>query len=167
MKITYGIVLVTLDKKILAAHPTRHAWNQWDIIKGCGNEGEDPFAALCREFFEETGFVLEHICNKIIDITDLKKNKLYFYNHKKKALHGFVGFLKQPIDISEFKCSSMVESFGALPPFPEIDSFCYINLSDIEVLHSTQQEFIRDLIQYGYFDGVDPKNKLPKSDFYG
>jgi len=163
---TCGIVMITPDKKILAAHPTRHYFNQWDLIKGKIDEGETYFQTIHREFYEETGFYLYDLCDSIKDYS-AEKNKEYIYKHKQKKLHGFVGIMKKHIDISLFKCSSMVTNFKNLPPFPEIDSFIYINPSDIEVFHSTQQEFICDLNKDGYFEGIDFFKKEPKSDIYG
>jgi len=48
--------------QVLLAHPGGPFWSRrdaasWTLPKGEIDEGEDPLAAACREFAEETGFV--------------------------------------------------------------------------------------------------------------
>lgn len=48
--------------EVLLAHPGGPFWSRrdaasWTLPKGEIDEGEDPLAAACREFSEETGFV--------------------------------------------------------------------------------------------------------------
>jgi 8-oxo-dGTP pyrophosphatase MutT (NUDIX family) len=166
MKTTCGIAIISPDKKILAAHPTRHAYNQWDLIKGVIDENESPLQTIHREFLEETGLTLSSICNNIIDFSTYFHIQ-YTYKHKQKKLHAFIGFLDKHIDITYFKCNSMVTGFLDLPPFPEIDAFTWIDFADIDLLHESQQRFLLDVKgRYSAFDDVNML-KAEKSHQYG
>ncbi len=49
------------EVEVLIAHPGGPIWanrheGSWSIVKGLVEPGEDPFAAACREFEEETGW---------------------------------------------------------------------------------------------------------------
>lgn len=168
LKTTCGIVLINKYNQILGSHPTRHKVNQWDIIKGVPDPGEDYIAAIYREFREETGIVLSNICSNVVDYSTIADVE-YEYAHGKKKLHGFVGLVdNDSYDISEFKCNSMVTGFNGLPEFPEIDAFAWVDIYDVEFFHMTQQRFIRELFYTGKFfkKGATFKPQ-PKDHLYG
>lgn len=166
MNTTYGIILVNSANQILSCHPTRHDWNQWDIPKGGKDAHETPTDALYREFYEETGYGLNSICTKVIDISQ-RLQKTYKYNHKEKELYGFFGVLTKDIDISLFKCHSFVRDFNELPPFPEIDAYSWLEYADIGALHESQHALVEDInTEFGTFTNVN-KESVPKSEIYG
>ena len=137
MKITCGILLFNPKNQFLVAHVTRSPFNVWSIPKGM-HEKSDPsyhFTAR-REFKEETSVSLD---------IPLKEHKLYPYPEKKKYLKGFYGCLDENIDISHFKCKSMVNKEG-FPPFPEVDAFAWMEVKDFQLLHITQQQLLYDII---------------------
>jgi predicted NUDIX family NTP pyrophosphohydrolase len=63
-KVSAGLLLVrAVGPQFLLAHPggpffARKDDGAWTIPKGLVESGEDPFAAACREFCEETGLPL-------------------------------------------------------------------------------------------------------------
>ncbi len=139
---TCGILLIDPVGKILTCHPTRHHPNQWDIVKGQIDPEEEMVDAMVREFKEETNINLLTICPEIIDYSE-QWDVEFVYEHKKKKLHGFVGIMPMTCDVAHFKCESMVTGFKDLPPFPEVDAFAWIDISDYRLLHKSQQAFLR------------------------
>jgi 8-oxo-dGTP pyrophosphatase MutT (NUDIX family) len=148
MKTTVGLLLIDKYEHILACHPTRHGALQWDIVKGCIDPGETPEETIRREFEEETSIPFDELNGTFVDFTKLY-NTDYVYVHKKKVLHGCVFRLEDTIEITKFKCNSMVTNYKCgnkiLEPFPEIDAFSWITYKEIDILHETQQRFINDV----------------------
>jgi predicted NUDIX family NTP pyrophosphohydrolase len=151
MKTTYGIILFNKNLQILAVHPTRHQWNQWDIPKGLGDEGELPIDSIKREFVEETSIELYDLVppSAVHDLTPYIGEVVY--KNKKKKLHAFIGFMGYNLDSVHFKCNSMVEGFKVkgqlIEPFPEVDAFTWVNLKDVDdVFHESQVKAIKQAI---------------------
>lgn len=166
MKTTCGILLIDPSKRILVCHPTRHDPDQWDIVKGQVDPNELKLDAMIREFHEETGQDLTRICSDIIDYSKIH-NIDFVYTHKKKKLHGFVGFLHEHLDIAYFKCDSMVTGFKDLPDFPEVDSFAWIAPADKDILHESQQRFVQHVHRNTEYLDMARFVKLKKSHLYG
>ena len=156
MQTTVGLFLIDKENRILATHPTRHKANQWDIVKGCKDNPNEPnIITLYREFEEETGRKLfstfyngsieVSLNGELVDFSDYI-GKVYHYNNKNKILYTFVMFLDNNIDITAFKCNSYVKRVGGtLPQFPEIDAFAWLDIEDCWMLHDTQQNALFDI----------------------
>lgn len=144
MQTTYGIVCLNPSNQILVGHVTRQPYDCWTIIKGLPEKNEKPLDVIKREFFEETSMFLHLICKEIIDVSKTL-DKIYNYTKSQKQLYGFVGILHDNIDIAYFKCHSMVKDYSPLPDFPELDSFVWLDYQDIDILHYTQQDLIKDI----------------------
>jgi|SRR6056297_478212 len=141
MNITCGTALINHKDQILVGHVTRQPYNIWAIPKGLHENNESYRESALREFKEETNISL-------LDIgLDLNYIGIYPYNNKKKTLIGFYTTLPKElyIDISKFKCYSMVNNKRYKNPFPEVDAFTWLDIKDIHILHHTQQELIKDI----------------------
>ena len=167
MKTTCGALIIADKRFILICHPTRHAPNQWDIVKGQVDPDESKSDAMHREFLEETGVNMSTFVDKLIDYSDLT-GKEYVYKHKKKKLHGFIGIaIGGILDVAYMKCTSVVTGYKNLPPFPEVDAFAWIDIADMDLLHESQQHFIHDVMKNTEYLSCAVVKKTKKSHIYG
>jgi len=167
---TCGIFIINKFKQILTCHPTGHHPLQLDIPKGCLDRGETVSQCVVRELLEETGIDYYTLQRPLIDISAI--HGTFIYKHKKKQLYTFMLQLNDTIDVTTLKCTSMVTSVPI--PFPEVDSFAWIEYNERELLHESQQraiEVIND--QYNIFDLHSSKDEntqyitISKSNNYG
>jgi len=133
LKITCGVALINHLNETLIAHVT-NSFDIWSIPKGLVDGNERYIDTAFREFKEETGIDISHL--------PLYFTGHYKYNNKNKSLIGFYSFLPKGeyIDVSKFKCHSFVKG-----GFPEVDSFKWLNKNDVNILHHTQQELLKDI----------------------
>lgn len=126
-KVTCGTIIMTPDLKyVLLGHSTNNI--HWDIFKGIQESDELPIETALRELKEETS--LNHIHD--LFLSDLGR---YQYNTE-KDIHLFIMFTQQhEIDIKKMKCVSMVTKLNgkAVEPFPEMDKFAWIPVSEIHL----------------------------------
>lgn len=122
MKTSCGVIILNEYNEILMGHVTGQKFN--DIPKGLLDEGEQPLACALRECQEETSLVLQEF--RMLEIG------LQPYN-KEKNLHLFLYCVKkEEIDLSTLDCQSFFEHFYSKKMVPEVDSFSWVALSDVE-----------------------------------
>lgn len=122
MKTSCGVIILNEHNEILMGHVTGQKFN--DIPKGLLDEGEYPLACALRECQEETSLVLQE--SRMLEIG------LQPYN-KEKNLHLFLYCVKkEEIDLSTLDCQSFFEHFYSKKMVPEVDSFSWVALSDVE-----------------------------------
>ena len=139
MEITCGIALFNKNDEILVCHPTGSRFDFWSLPKGLCDLGENFEVCAKRELKEETGIELP-------DDFDLREAQMYNYPNKNKALKGFYGWFD--VDISDLRCYSYVSSLKGVTPFPEVDAFTYIKISDASrCLNKPAQQLIKDIIR--------------------
>ena len=141
MKEVAGIFLYQKDSfKFLVGHPTNHSPNFWSIPKGVVDQGENYWEAAVRELKEETDLNLNDY-----DYVIEKEFDFITYKSKRKKLKTFKVRADFPDDF-KFKCKSMVTHLGGgkvvKNPFPEMDDFKFISLSEINLLHEAQRKII-------------------------
>ena len=143
MIVTCGIALINPKNEILIAHPTRAPWNTWSIPKGEHDHTGTYKETAIREFKEETGLDLISAGVKLFELG------MYEYPKKRgKVLKGFYGFLEENIDLTFFKCDSMVEHVRDYQhPFFEVDAFTWLPWIEarLGMLHYTQMHMLQDI----------------------
>lgn len=118
MKISYGI-LITSGNMLFLAHVTGQT--QWDIPKGCADEGEAPRAAALRETFEETGLRLhDYPLEEIGELPYLPGKRLHLFRAR---------VLKDFVDLAACRCTSFFERDGKL--LPEVDAFKWVAFDQV------------------------------------
>jgi len=137
MVITCGIVLFNDKDEILVCHPTGSKYDFWSIPKGLYDASDRTYEnCVKRELKEETGIEFD---------SPLYEGLMYPYPNRKKVLKGFYGYLD--VDIHTLRCYSYVTSLKGISPFPEVDAFTWIRVSDVgQCLNKPQRDFIRDII---------------------
>lgn len=113
-------ILVRSPKGWLLAHATMTP--RWDIPKGKIEEGETPIEAALRETIEETG----------IDLSDKRELMRDMGRHAyipKKDLHLFVLDVDEAFDLTDCKCSTVVE--GKRGTYPEADRWEWVHRSQL------------------------------------
>lgn len=138
MKITCGIVIINNKDEVLACHPTNSSMNIWSIPKGLNDEGESFVDTVCRELREETNLLVKPY--NVIEV-----DEFYTYPSKNKKLKGFYIRIPYTIATTLLECNSMIINKSGVP-FPEVDQYKWISLDNIEELHVTQQQLIKDII---------------------
>lgn len=94
MKYVLGFLFDISDASVLLVRKNRPEW-QAGLLNGIGGkieEGEEPLAAMKREFFEETGIKDENIeWNNFLTMKfgDDEKSKMYCYKAFRGNLTGF------------------------------------------------------------------------------
>lgn len=119
-EISSGIIIINKNNQILACRPFGKNDGRFDIPKGHIENGETPYQAAIRETFEETGLDMSNI--ELIDLGLFKyiKNKdLYLF----KCEYNIE-------DLSKLNCTTYFEIKGN--KFPEVDSYEWINIEDVE-----------------------------------
>lgn len=122
MKTSCGVIILNEQNEILMGHVTGQKYH--DIPKGMLEANEQAKACALRETEEETGLILEG--NNLLDLG------LLDYNREKK-LHLFLYTTnKANIDLTKCMCNSFFEHFYTKKLTPEVDSFHWINIANID-----------------------------------
>lgn len=115
------------ELEVLLAHPGGPYWRRkdagaWTLPKGEYEDPEQPLAAACREFDEETGF---RITPPFIALGDVKLK-----SGKRISAWAFEG----DCDPSQLRCNTFEMEWpprsGRLQTFPELDRVEWFNLDD-------------------------------------
>ena len=122
--ITCGIVIINSEGDILACHPNGNKKDQdYDIPKGCANEGETDLQAAIRELREETDiYFLDYDHSRIIDCG------IYPHN-KSKNIHLFLYKTTWFPELSQLKCSSLCKKWGNYM-VPEVNGYAIIKKNE-------------------------------------
>jgi 8-oxo-dGTP pyrophosphatase MutT (NUDIX family) len=138
---TCGIFIITKDtKQILACHATNSYWSMLSIPKGLCEINESYLDCAIRELNEETSIDISSLGLTKDDIKYIGSAK---YKKQNKILQGFLLEIPTLIPINQLKCTSLVTNYRGKPPFPEIDSFFWLNLDDAIIkLHESQAELL-------------------------
>lgn len=122
MKTSCGVIILNEQNEILMGHVTGQKFN--DIPKGLLEEQEVPLACALRECQEETALIL--------DAPRMQEIGLQPYN-KEKNLHLFLYCVnKAEIKLESLECQSFFEHFYSKKMVPEVDSFSWVALSEVE-----------------------------------
>jgi 8-oxo-dGTP pyrophosphatase MutT (NUDIX family) len=114
--VSYGVILLDGDGRILLAHATDTS--HWDIPKGQGDDGEAPIDAALRELREETAIALAPE-----RLRDLGR----FAYRRDKDLHLFAARVADgEVDLAQCTCSSMFPSRRDGSMIPEMDAFRWV-----------------------------------------
>lgn len=121
MKISCGVIIINEQEEMLMGHSTGNKF--YDIPKGMLEENENPVCCALRECEEETSIILHE--SELKDLGEFKYNK-------EKNLHLFlVKRIKDTIDVKALVCNSMFEHFYTKKLQPEVDSFKWVSLNEI------------------------------------
>jgi putative (di)nucleoside polyphosphate hydrolase len=122
MKTSCGVIILNEHNEILMGHVTGQKFN--DIPKGLLEEHEQPLACAMRECQEETALIL--VAQRMQEIG------LQPYN-KEKNLHLFLYCVnRDEIKLENLECQSFFEHFYSKKMVPEVDSFSWVALSEVE-----------------------------------
>ena len=122
MKTSCGVIILNEEGELLMGHVTGQKFH--DIPKGLLETGEEPVVCAIRETQEEMGLKLDAL--KLQDIGLLPYNR-------EKNLHLFIYPVhKSTVDLEKLECNSFFEHFYTKKPTPEVDSFQWVPLSEIE-----------------------------------
>lgn len=123
-KITCGIVLMDKEKNILTGHPTGKSLDKgnYDLLKGCANEGEDDLDCAIRELKEEARFNAEPYRDSIIDLG------VHNYN-REKMIHLFLLNLEKMPSLLHLSCDSYFKTKGG-ETLPEMNGYRIVRLDD-------------------------------------
>ena len=147
-KSSAGILLYRRERgqaQVLLVHPGGPFWSKkdlgaWFIPKGELEEGEEPFAAAKREFFEElgsqppTGTALE-----LGSVKNKSGNLIYAWG------------LEGDLDLSTVKSTTFSLEWppksGKLREFPEVDRACFYALAEARAkLHTAELPLLERLV---------------------
>jgi predicted NUDIX family NTP pyrophosphohydrolase len=126
MKISCGVIITDLQN-IIGCLPffKEDEKGNYDIPKGCLNEGEDPLHCAIRELKEETGLNLEEIEGEFTDLGEMD----YI---KGKNLHLYLAFTPNLPDISTLHCDSTFTDEKTKMEHPEIQRYRYIPVDELD-----------------------------------
>lgn len=147
-KITCGIYLFDINKKLLIGHPTKHKSSVWTIPKGRMDKGETSYLSVAkREMYEETNIDLDEFK---FHITSINEFDLVRYKATNKYLKAFFIRVNHDFKDHNIYCDSMVIRDGK-PAFPEIDAFKWVTIEEAEtLLHESQiknLEYCKNLLK--------------------
>ncbi|HRO58489.1 MAG TPA: NUDIX hydrolase [Burkholderiaceae bacterium] len=126
-----GLVILSETGEILLAHAT-HA-PQWDIPKGCADDGESPLDAAVRETREESGLNFEHA-----PLSELGR----FAYRPRKDLHLFA--VKLPaaaVEPALCRCSTVFTGRNG-GRFPEVDAFRWVPFDQVSRLCTARMAMV-------------------------
>jgi predicted NUDIX family NTP pyrophosphohydrolase len=134
------------DLEVLLAHPGGPFWTErdvgaWTIPKGLINDGEEPLAAACREFEEETGIAPKGHFHSLGNVRQKAGKIVYAW-----ALEGDADIANLR---SNFMQAEVPRGSGKWMSFPEIDRYGWFNPVMARLkLNPAQVEFIDRLEEY-------------------
>lgn len=137
MVTSVGIFFVNADNRILIGHPTYSSDGSgfWTIPKGKMDEGETEEQTAKREFFEESGFVIDGFPDGTLEHLGSAE-----YKHKKKRIVAF--YFKTNMVPPRPVCLSYLDHNGER--IPEIDRFMWVTYTEaLEKLHYAQVEILK------------------------
>jgi putative (di)nucleoside polyphosphate hydrolase len=124
MKTSCGVMILNEHNEILMGHVTGQKFN--DIPKGMLEEEELPLACALRECHEETSLILQE--------SRMQEIGLQPYN-KEKNLHLFLYCVKkEEVIMQSLECKSFFEHFYSKKMVPEVDSFSWVALNEVETM---------------------------------
>jgi predicted NUDIX family NTP pyrophosphohydrolase len=144
MKKSAGLLMYRRDRsgeiEVLLAHPGGPYWRgkdagAWTLPKGEYEDPEEPLAAACREFDEETGFP---ITPPFLALGDVKLK-----SGKRISAWAFSG----DCDPGQVRCNTFEMEWpprsGRLQSFPELDRVQWFKLDDArQKLNGAQATFL-------------------------
>jgi predicted NUDIX family NTP pyrophosphohydrolase len=122
MKTSCGVLIINELNEILVGHSTGN--NFFDIPKGLLDDGEVPIDCAIRECKEETSIDLQK--EKLVDLG------LFKYNKEKNLHLFFTEVKKDSINLNSLVCTSMFEHIYTKKLLPEVDSFKWMSVSEID-----------------------------------
>jgi len=128
------------ELEVLLAHPGGPFWTErdagaWTIPKGLINNGEEPLAAACREFEEETGISPKGHFHPLGSIRQKAGKVVYAW-----ALEGDAEIANLRSNVMR---AEMPKGSGRWLSFPEVDRYAWFNPSMARLkLNPAQAEFI-------------------------
>ncbi len=148
LKRSAGILVYRMNHsqiEVLLCHMGGPYWqNQdigaWSIPKGMIEPGENVLEGACREFQEETGFVIE-------------KEKLFFLGSKKQASYKLVIVFTGTKDFDCSKATSNTflkewpKGSGNICEFPEMDQAAWIPLEEAKTKILTGQVYFLEKLK--------------------
>jgi len=126
-----GIVLHRLANgiaEVLLVHPGGPYWMKkdagaWSIPKGVANPGEEPFAAACREFTEETGAAVPD--GAALPLGEFQQNR-------GKTVVAFA--VRGDFDTATLRSNTFTQAWplksGRAASFPEVDRAGWFTLAE-------------------------------------
>jgi len=128
------------DLEVFLAHPGGPFWAKrdagaWSIPKGLVEEGEDPLAAACREFVEETGIQPAGPFRSLGTVTQKSRKVVYAW-----ACEGDAD--PEKVRSNEVRLE-WPRGSGRLITFPEIDRCAWYDLKTADrKINSAQRAFL-------------------------
>lgn len=158
--VSAGLLLYRRSKdelEFLLAHPGGPFWAErdagaWTIPKGLVNSGEEPLAAACREFEEETGIIAEA---PFIDLGSVrqKAGKLVY-------AWAWEGDAEPATLHSNLMWAEVPRGSGQWLRFPEVDRYAWFNAAQARLkLNPAQATFI-DRLEAHLESQSQPANQL-------
>ena len=145
--VSAGILLYRRDQdgiEVLIAHPGGPFWAKrdagaWSLPKGLVNAGEEPLAAACREFEEETGL---HLAGPFLELGEVRQKA-------GKVIH--VWACEGDANTASLKSNDVRMEWpsgsGRWITFPEVDRCLWCDPQTArEKLNPAQAEFIDRLV---------------------
>jgi predicted NUDIX family NTP pyrophosphohydrolase len=116
--------------EVLLAHPGGPFWSRrdatsWTLPKGEIGQGEDPMAAACREFEEETGFAAT---GPFLALGELKQK-----SGKRIAAWAFEGDADPSLLVSNAFEMEWPPRSGRMQSFPEVDRVAWFGPAEARV----------------------------------
>jgi predicted NUDIX family NTP pyrophosphohydrolase len=147
-KVSAGLLLfrrVPDGIEVFVAHPGGPFWagrdaGAWTIPKGIVDEGEEPIAAACREFEEETGIVP---VGPFLSLGSVRQKA-------GKTVHGWAweGDADPDTVTSNTMRTEWPRNSGRFITFPEVDRCAWMSVREAhEKLNPAQAEFVDRLVE--------------------
>lgn len=133
------------DLEVLLVHPGGPFWKNkdagaWTIPKGEIAAGEDPLAAACREFEEETGVIPR---GPFIDLGEIRQK-----SGKRVLAWGFPGDCDPTAIRSNTFTLEWPPRSGEYREFPEVDRARFVSAAEgCALINPAQVPFIERLVQ--------------------
>jgi len=130
--------------QVFLAHPGGPFWasqdaGAWTLPKGLVNDGEDPLAAACREFEEETG-IAPHA--PFMALGEIRQK-----SGKRVTAWAFEGDADPALVTSNTATIEWPRGSGRMHTFPEVDRCAWFSLAEArEKINAAQEAFLDRLI---------------------